>query len=109
MDDISRALIDGCNGDMVCTFPDCLDSLQGTDVNIELVSSSTLRPYRLFFIHNLVSRTVGLIFVQTHLKDIVWKGTEDGEIAKEESERYTAEELGEKVKSQLENEELLRI
>ena len=63
MNDISRALLDGCNDDMVCTFPDCLDSLQGTDVNIELVLSSTLRPYRLFFIHHVVRVTYGLIFV----------------------------------------------
>jgi len=75
--DISDALIDGLSAEMTCTFPDVIETLQGTDTNLELVTSSTLRPLKIFYVHNVVRILRGYIFVQEHLEGIgKFEGTE---------------------------------
>ena len=74
-----------------------LESLQGSDTNLELVQSSTLRPLRLFYVYNVVQRTLGFIFVQTHLKNIQWTG----QIKPFKGKRYPADELAELVKKEM--------
>ena len=54
MQAIAETLIDGCGPDMTVTFPEVLNSLEGPDSNIELVTSSTLRPLRLFYSRNII-------------------------------------------------------
>ena len=75
--DISDALIDGLSAEMTCTFPDVIETLQGTDANLELVTSSTLRPLKMFYVHNVVRILRGYIFVQEYLEGVgKFEGTE---------------------------------
>ena len=85
---------------------DVLESLQGSDTNLELVQSSTMRPLRLFYVYNIVQRTLGFIFAQTYLKDIQWTGTIDG---RPEGKRYPAEEMAEIVKKDMMDKDALDI
>ena len=75
--DISKALIEGNTAEGTCTFPDVLETLQGTDTNLELVTSSTLRPLKMFYQHNIVRILRGYIFVQEYLEGFgKYEGTE---------------------------------
>ena len=75
--DISKALIEGLTAESTCTFPDVLETLQGTDTNLELVTSSTLRPLKVFYVHNVVRILRGYIFVQEYLEGVgKFEGTE---------------------------------
>ena len=77
MYDISAALLDGCTPEMTCTFPDVLETLQGRDNNFEMVTSSTLKPLRMFYGHNIVRIYRGYVFVQEGLEGFgEWEGTE---------------------------------
>ena len=77
MYDISQALIDGLTVDMTCTFPDVLESLQGQDNNFEMLTSSTLKPLRMFYGHNVVRILRGYVFVQEGLEGFGdWEGPE---------------------------------
>ena len=51
--DISRAMIDHCSRDCLLIFLDALDALQGRDVDLEIVTSATLRPLRLVYSYNV--------------------------------------------------------
>ena len=70
MYDISQALLDGCTAEMTCTFPDVLESLQGSDNAFEMVTSSTLKPLRIFYGHNFVRILRGYVFVQEGLEGL---------------------------------------
>ena len=99
MFDISFALLKGCSADFTCEFPDVLESLTGTDVNFELVTSATLRPLKLFYEHNVARVLRGYVFVQEHLDDVgEWEGTEISIIGSSEGEVVKARPLGEKVR-----------
>ena len=105
MYDISKALLDGCTAEMTCTFPDVLDKIQGQDNNFEMVTSSTLRPLRMFYGHNVVRILRGYVFVQESLEGFgEWEGTE---LMKEEyrgmriGEPLSAKDLGAKVRENL--------
>ena len=75
--DISKALIEGLTAESTCTFPDVLETLQGTDTNLELVTSSTLRPLKMFYDYNIVRILRGYIFVQEYLEGVgKFEGTE---------------------------------
>ena len=75
--DISKSLIEGLTAESTCTFPNVLETLQGTDTNLELVTSSTLRPLKMFYDYNIVRILRGYIFVQEHLEGIgKFEGTE---------------------------------
>ena len=63
MADITDTLLQGYGEEYTCTFPDVLDRLKGRDVNFEMVTSGTLRPLRLFYTYNVVTETIGFIFV----------------------------------------------
>ena len=108
--EISEALLKGLDGDMTCTFPDFIKDIRGKDANYEFASSSTLPPLRLEYTYNVATETRGLVFVNTHLNGLkvradfltgfedIWSGTEDGEPF---GQRYTAEQMGERIKNQL--------
>ena len=49
--------------DKTVGFPDVLDFIKGQDTNIELSSSATLRPLKLFHSVILITDTLGLVFV----------------------------------------------
>ena len=68
MINISDALIKGLGQDMTCLFPDCMESLKGSDVNFELVTSSSLRSLRLLYDYNFATEFQAVIFVHTELK-----------------------------------------
>ena len=75
--DISFALIEGVAAhDMACTFPNVLETLQGTDTNLELVTSTTLMPLKIFYEHNVVRILRGYIFVQERFKGWEFSGAE---------------------------------
>ena len=103
MHDISKALQNELDGNsLTCVFPNAIDSLKGSDVNFELVTSSTCRPLRLFYSYNLVHERKFVTFVQTHLKGVgAWSGTEDGKVTKNQDLEYSAAELGAKVLAQM--------
>ena len=107
MYDISQALLDGCTAEMTSTFPDVLESLQGSDNAFEMVTSSTLRPLRMFYGHNVVRILRGYVFVQEGLKGFEdWEGTEICEICerlqgKRIGQSFPAKELGKKVRDNL--------
>jgi len=103
MYDISQALLDGCTQEMTCTFPDVLESLQGSDNNFEMVTSSTLKPLRMFYGHNVVRILRGYIFIQEGLEGFGdWEGTElSGQFSKRIGEPLSAKELGSKVRENL--------
>ena len=63
MADIADTLLHGYNEEYTSTFPDVLDRLQGHDVNFEMVTSGTLRPFRFFYTYNVVTDTICFIFV----------------------------------------------
>jgi len=65
--EISEALLTGLDGDMSCTFPDCIKDIRGKDANYEFATSSTLPPLRLEYSHNIATETLGLVFIHTHL------------------------------------------
>ena len=72
MSEISRMLITRYDSNLCMDIIQVLESLQGSDTNLELVQSSTMRPLRLFYVYNVVQRTLGFVFAWTHLKDIQW-------------------------------------
>ena len=45
------------------TIPACFDDLFSKDANIEMVASNTIQPLQLVFRHNVVTHSIGLIFV----------------------------------------------
>ena len=49
------------------SFPTCFDDLKGNDASFELVSSNTMQPLRLVRAHNIVTKSIGVIFVHTRL------------------------------------------
>ena len=75
MSEISLALITRYDSNLCIDIIRVIESLQGSDTNLELVQSSTMRPLRLFYVYNVVQKTLGFVFVQTHLKDKEWTGT----------------------------------
>ena len=108
--EISEALLKGLDGDMTCTFPDFIKDIRGEDANYEFATSATLPPLRLDYTYNVVTETLGFIFVNTHVNglkvktmtgfDDIWSGTQDG-CHYGRSQRYTAEQMGEQIKNQL--------
>ena len=77
--DVCEALPQGLNRDMYSEFPLFIESVQGTDTNFELVTSTTLKPLRLYYSHHVVQEVLGYIFVFTRLEGFRdWTGTEDG-------------------------------
>ena len=43
----------------------------GNDANFEMVLSNTLQPLRLIYEHNVVTRSIGVVFVHTHLNGVL--------------------------------------
>ena len=62
--DFSTALESSYGQDLTCLLSDILELLRGNDVNFEIVKAQTVRPLRLFYVHNLVSFLKAYIFVQ---------------------------------------------
>ena len=99
MSDLERSFRDGLTSEFTCTFPAVIDRIKGSDVNFELVSSSTLRPLRLFYVYNVVSRTYGYVFAWEGIpgkfgwgEELIWK-TRDGLLAKDMAEKVKGELL----------------
>ena len=77
MYDVSDALQDGVTNEMTCTFPDVLENLEGSDNNFEMVTSSTLKPLKMFYEHNVARILRGYVFVQESLEGVGdWEGAE---------------------------------
>ena len=93
MSDLEISFRDGLTPEFTCQFPSVIDRIRGSDVNFELVSSSTLRPLRLFYVHNVVSRTYGYVFAWQGLEGVgIWK-SRDGLLAKDMAEKVKIELL----------------
>ena len=45
------------------TFPDVLDDLYSTDANFEMISSNTIQPLKIFYLLNIVTHQIAIIFV----------------------------------------------
>ena len=111
MFDISATLQSNVSADLTVLFPDVLESLQGTDVNFEMVTSSTLRPLKLFYSHNAVGTMRGLVFVQTHLRGKVYDNPKPAfhYFTDSNNNHFTATEFGQNVVEMLKDPELLNI
>ena len=96
---------------MTCIFPDVLENLEGSDNNFEMVTSSTLKPLKMFFVHNVARVLRGYIFLQEGLEGFAdWEGTE---FCKNSGNRIgeplSARALGEKVRENLMDSETTNI
>ena len=103
MYDVSEALRDGVTNEMTCIFPDVLENLQGSDNNFEMVTSSTLKPLKMFYVHNVARVLRGYVFVQESLEGVGdWEGTElCYQNGSRIGEPIKARALGEKVRENL--------
>ena len=54
-------------------IPKCFERLKGNDANFEMVSSNTIQPVRLSFRHNEVTRSIAVIFINTHCNGLNYK------------------------------------
>ena len=61
---------------LVIRIPDALDHLKGKDAKFEMVKSNSLQPLSLIYSHNIVTRTIGLIFINDTCKDATYKDAE---------------------------------
>ena len=88
---------------MTCIFPDVLENLQGSDNNFELVTSSTLKPLKMFYVHNVARVLRGYVFVQESLEGVGdWEGTElCYQYGARIGEPIKARDLGKKVRENL--------
>ena len=110
--DISFALIEGVAAhDMACTFPNVLETLQGTDTNLELVTSTTLMPLKIFYEHNVVRILRGYIFVQEGLEGVgKFKGYEKvDQRAFGIGDNFLALELGKRIEEDMKDPESTNI
>ena len=61
-------------------FPDCFNDLLGNDASFEMALSNTLQPLRLIYEHNVVTDSIGVIFIHTRLGNKAYEGAiEKGE------------------------------
>ena len=75
-----------------------------------MVTSSTLRPLKLFYSHNAVSAKRGLVFVQTHLRGKVYDGAKPWNYFNDSKNNpLTAKEYGQNIVEMLKDPELLNI
>ena len=112
MYDVSDALRDGVTNEMTCIFPDVLENLEGSDNNFEIVTSSTLKPLKMFYEHNVARILRGYVFVQESLEGVGdWEGTELCELIHgvRIGEPLSARALGEKVRDNLMDTETTNI
>ena len=49
----------------VLDIPSCFDSLHGKDILLEVSISNTLLPLRLLYIDNIVTRSIGFVFINS--------------------------------------------
>ena len=104
MYDLSEAILSNLGLDMTFYYPAFTESLQGKDSNFETAQSSTLRPLRLQWTHNVVLYTLGYVFIQTDLKGLgEWTGTEscDNWGGRRIGDVFPSETMAEEVKEQL--------
>ena len=111
MEEICSELYFGYDSNMTCTFPAVLESMKSADANIELVTSATIRPCRIFYTHNVITEQIAFIICQTHLKGLEeWVGTEKSdEQGFGIGERIPAEKIMEKAKADFINPDLFNI
>ena len=50
------------------TLPKALDQLKGEDAQFEMVTSNTIQPLKLFYEHNVVTRKIGLVLINTGIR-----------------------------------------
>ena len=62
MDVVKILLEEYSREDFSIQIPDCFDSLQGTDANFELVTPLTTQPTKVYYQHNVVSKSIAVIF-----------------------------------------------
>ena len=49
----------------------------GRDADFEMVTSNTLQPLNLIFAHNIVTRTIAYIFVNTECQGVTYKNAHE--------------------------------
>ena len=68
IDDVTDALLHKYDKEsLTCEFPSVFDDLAGSDTNFEMVASNTMQTLKLFYSHNIVSKSTGVVFVQPKL------------------------------------------
>ena len=82
-EDLTRALHKGIGDDMTCLFLDAMELMQGSDVNFELVSSSSIRPLRLLYEYNFSTESQCIIIVHTQMDGLLEYIERDGQTAME--------------------------
>ena len=56
------------------TFPDVLDDLFSGDATFEMSASNTIQPLKIFYIHNVVTHSTAIIFVDENYRYDIKKG-----------------------------------
>ena len=59
--------------DLTLEIPSVFDNLSSQDAKLEMSISNTVQPLKLFREHQLVSKSVAYVFVNTRSKDLVYK------------------------------------
>jgi hypothetical protein len=70
-------------------FPDVISQLhEQVSTSFEMSCSNTIMPLKLFYSHNIVTKTYAAIFVNTHTRELEWdKAVEKGEACRHLFER----------------------
>ena len=66
--------------DLTLKIPEIFQEISTKDARMELVTSNTLCPLKLFFSHNLVTKTIAYIFCNTNCNGVEYN---DAEVARE--------------------------
>ena len=60
------------------TFPSVFDHMYGSDANFEMAASNTIQPLRLLYIHNIVTHTLAVIFINGAKHEYFRKSVKEG-------------------------------
>ena len=58
-------------------IPKALNHLKAKDVKFETVKSKTLQPLSMIYSHNIVTRTIAYIFINTESRGLIYKNAKE--------------------------------
>ena len=101
--DLCHALLTRFDSDtLICEVPDVFNDMKGTDTKNELVTSSTIQKVNLFYSWNIAIKTIGVVFVNTHII-----GEDNSTLLEYLEKGMTARERGDIARQLFESQDLL--
>ena len=58
-------------------IPHAFEHFKGRDTKLELVLSNTIQPLKLHYAHNIVTKKIAYIFVNTKYQDIIYQNVDE--------------------------------